>query len=85
MSLRDRLGNGSNGRGPLYRQRHWPDDRAIQQAAERQTASLAGIVVVLVLLIGGLFLVRHLRTTSLIENCLLAGHRNCDALIVHTN
>jgi hypothetical protein len=67
---------------PLYRQRHWPDDRATQQAAERQTASLAGIVVVLVLLIGGLFLVRQLRTTSLIEDCLLAGHRNCDALIV---
>ena len=67
----------------MYRPRHWPDDRATQQAAERQTASLAGIVVVLVLLIGGLFLVRQLRTTSQIEDCLLAGYRDCDALINH--
>jgi hypothetical protein len=67
----------------LYRHRHWPDDRASQQAAERQTASLAGIVVILMLLIGGLFLVRQLRTASKIEDCLLAGGRNCDSMVIY--
>jgi hypothetical protein len=67
----------------LYRHRHWPDDRASQQAAGRQTASLAGIVVILLLLIGGLFLVQQLRTASKIEDCLLAGRRDCDAMVIH--
>jgi hypothetical protein len=36
-----------------------------------------------VLLIGGLFLVRQLRTASKIEDCLLAGRRNCDAMVIN--
>jgi hypothetical protein len=68
---------------PLSRRRDWPDDDTSQQAADRQTASLVGIVVILVLLIGGLFLVEQLRTASRIEDCLLAGRRNCDSLVIH--
>jgi hypothetical protein len=69
----------------LYRRRHGTEDDASQQAADRQTASLAGIVVILMLLVGGLFLVQELRTASKIEDCLLAGHRNCDSLVTHKN
>jgi hypothetical protein len=68
--------------GPLYRHHHWPDNQADNQSAARQTASLAGIVVVLLLLVGGLFLVQQLRTASMIEDCLLSGRRNCDALVI---
>ena len=71
--------------GALYRHRHWPDDRASQDAAARQTAGLAAIVIILLLLIGGLFLVQQLRTASRIEDCLLAGRQNCDALVVSGN
>jgi hypothetical protein len=71
--------------GPLYRHRHWQEDGTIEQAAERRTAGLAGIVVILVLLIGGLFLVQQLRAVSNTEDCLLAGRRNCDAVVIHRN
>jgi hypothetical protein len=67
--------------GSLYRQDHWLEDRSADKAAERRTASLAGIVIVLVLLVGGLFLVQHLRTETLIEDCLMAGRQNCDILV----
>jgi hypothetical protein len=65
----------------LYRQDHWREDEADDKAAERQTSSLAGIVVILVLLIGGLFLVRQLHTETLLEDCLMAGRQNCDFLL----
>jgi hypothetical protein len=51
------------------------------KTARRQTAGLAGIVIVLVLLIGGLFLVQRLRLETLIEDCLMAGRQNCDILV----
>jgi hypothetical protein len=37
--------------------------------------------VVLLLLVGGLFLVQQLRAASMVEDCLLAGRRNCDVLV----
>ena len=67
--------------GCLYRHHHWLEDRPDHKAARRQTASLAGIVIILLLLVGGLFLVQHLRKTAMIEDCLMAGRRNCDALV----
>jgi len=67
----------------LYRHHHWLDDSAEQETAQRQTASLASIAVVLVLLVGGLFLVQQLRTASRLQDCLLSGRRNCDALVIH--
>jgi hypothetical protein len=49
--------------------------------AERQTASLAGVAVTLLLLVVGLFLVRELHASSTIEDCLMAGRTNCDWLV----
>jgi hypothetical protein len=54
------------------------DDEA---AADRQTASLAGVAITLVLLIVGLFLVRELHAKAAIEDCLMAGRSNCDWLV----
>jgi hypothetical protein len=52
-----------------------------EEAANRQTASLAGIAVTLLLLVAGLFLVRELHTKSMIEDCLMAGRVHCDWLV----
>lgn len=49
-----------------------------QEAANRQTASLAGIAITLLLLVLGLFLIRELHAKSAIEDCLMAGRGNCD-------
>lgn len=51
------------------------------EAANRQTASLAGVAVTLLLLVVGLFLVHELHAKAMIEDCLMSGRRNCDALI----
>ncbi len=56
-----------------------PEDQ--QDAADRQTASLAGLAVVLLLVVVGLFLVRTLHQKTAIEDCLLSGRRNCDAIV----
>ena len=47
------------------------------QDAARRTAALMGFIVVLVLAIAGVFLVRELRLSTSIEDCLMAGRRNC--------
>jgi hypothetical protein len=52
-----------------------------EKATQRQTASLAGVVIVLLLLVGGLFLVQQLRAASMIEDCMLSGRHDCDALL----
>jgi hypothetical protein len=61
--------------------RSGPDPARDREDADRRTAGLAAIVVVLLLLIGGLLLARTLHKKSLLEDCLLAGRRNCDQLI----
>jgi hypothetical protein len=50
-----------------------------QEAADRQTASLAGVAVTLLLLVVGLFLIHELHAKSMVEDCLLAGRSNCNA------
>ena len=67
----------------MYSYHHWRDDDADEKIAQRQTDALAGLAVVLLLLVGGLFLVQQLRATTQIEDCLLAGRTNCDTLVVH--
>ena len=52
-----------------------------KEDAERQTRSLAGLAVVLALAVAALFLVQHLRREGQIEDCLMAGRSNCDALL----
>ena len=51
-------------------------------AANRITASLAGLAVALVLVIGGLLLLRGLAEKSRVEDCLLAGRINCDRVLL---
>ena len=54
----------------------------MEDVANRRTASLAGVAVILLLLVVGLFLVQTLRTKALIEDCLLSGRRNCDTFVL---
>ena len=53
-----------------------------EQAEEnRVTSSLAGLVVALLIVVAGLFLFIQLRDKARIEDCLLSGRTNCDALV----
>jgi len=47
----------------------------------RQTRALAALAIVLALAVAALFLVQHLKREGEIEDCLMAGRSNCDALI----
>ena len=58
-----------------------PDPARDREEADRRTAGLAAIVVVLLLLIGGLMLAKSLHRKSQLEDCLMAGRRDCDQLI----
>ncbi len=63
----------------------WARHDAVEdEAAEenRLTASLAGLTVALMLVVAGLFLIQHLRDKARIEDCLISGRSNCDALVV---
>ena len=55
-----------------------------EEAANRQTASLAAVAVTLLLLTVGLFLVLELRTKVGIEDCLMASRINCYKLVQST-
>lgn len=72
-------------KGCLYTHHPLLDQRDDETAANRRTAGLVGIVVTLLLLIVGLFLVHQLRSSAAVEDCLLAGCRNCDALVTTQN
>lgn len=52
-----------------------------EEAANRQTSSLAGLAVALLLVVVGLFLIRTLHEKTAVEDCLLSGRRNCDAVV----
>jgi hypothetical protein len=58
-----------------------PDPARDREDADRRTAGLAALAVVLALLVGGLMLTQTLHRKSQLEDCLLAGHRDCDKLI----
>lgn len=51
-----------------------PED---QVEADRQTASLAGLAVSLLLVVLGLFLVNELHAKAKLEDCLLSGQSHC--------
>jgi hypothetical protein len=64
----------------MQQERPWlvePDE----DAANRQTSSLAGVAITLLLLVIGLFLVRQLHHKSIVEDCLMAGRTQCDWLV----
>ena len=65
----------------MHQQRRWARNAEDQAAANRQTASLAGVAVTLLLLVVGLFLVRALHRQTVIQDCLMAGRSNCDRLV----
>ena len=52
-----------------------------EKEADRQTASLAGIAVALVLVVIGLFLVHRLYLKASLEDCLMSGRQNCDTQV----
>jgi hypothetical protein len=52
-----------------------------EEAANRQTASLGGVAITLLLLVVGLFLVHELHAKAAIEDCLMAGRISCDRLV----
>jgi hypothetical protein len=64
----------------MHKERPWFVERD-EDAANRQTASLAGIAITLLLLVAGLFLVRELHAKVAIEDCLMSGRANCDLLV----
>ncbi len=51
-----------------------------EAAANRQTASLAGLALVLGLIVVGLFLVGSLHNYSRLDDCVLSGSRSCEML-----
>ena len=51
-------------------------------AANRQTESLAALAVLLLLVVVGVFLARTLESKAAVEDCLLAGGHNCDAVLI---
>jgi uncharacterized membrane protein len=64
----------------MQQERPWIIDEE-EKAADRQTASLGGVAITLLLLVLGLFLVRELHAKGMIEDCLMAGRTNCDQLV----
>ena len=58
----------------------WVEDSEAADA-DRQTASLAGVAITLLLLVIGLFLVRTLHAESTVEDCLMAGRLNCNLVV----
>jgi hypothetical protein len=57
------------------------DDIRSQQEADRQSKALAALALIIALALVALIVVQHLRREGQIEDCLLAGRSNCDALI----
>jgi hypothetical protein len=51
------------------------------QESDRQTASLAGMAVTLLVIVVCVFLMHHLHAKAALEDCLMSGRLNCDALI----
>jgi hypothetical protein len=48
-----------------------------QEGEQRRTAALMGFIVILLLAIAGVVLMREISRTTRIEDCLMAGRRNC--------
>lgn len=53
-----------------------------QAEDNRVTASLAGLAMALFLVTIGLFLVQNLSRKARLEDCLLSGRPNCDAMLL---
>jgi hypothetical protein len=62
----------------MQQHRPWLLERDDDEAANRQTASLGGVAITLLLLVVGLFRVHELHAKAAVEDCLMAGRINCD-------
>jgi hypothetical protein len=62
----------------------WLFEAEDDEAADRQTASLGAVAVILALLVFSLFLVHVLQSKAVIEDCLLSGRTNCNLLVGDT-
>ncbi|MCW3477156.1 hypothetical protein [Limobrevibacterium gyesilva] len=51
------------------------------EAADRQTSSLAGLALTLLIVVVCLFVFKELQSKTAIEDCLMAGRTNCDILV----
>jgi len=60
-------------------------DQDLHADADRQTASLAGLAVTLLIVVACLFLFQELRNKAMIEDCLLSGRNNCDTVVAKLN
>ena len=49
----------------------------IEEGEARRTRASMGLIVILLLAIAGVVLVRELRDKAALEDCLMAGRRNC--------
>jgi hypothetical protein len=66
----------------MHQQPTWIEqEQEAEETANRQTLSLGGVAITLVLLVIGVFLVRELHAKAAIQDCLLAGRSNCDWLV----
>ncbi len=54
-------------------------------AADRQTASLAGLALMLALVVIGLVLVHRLHHEARVEDCLIAGRIDCTGVVMTQN
>ena len=69
------------GEADMYQRRPWISDDEAEEEANRQTASLAGVAITLLLLVLGVFLIHQLHSEAQVEDCLLSGRSNCDKLL----
>jgi len=65
----------------MQQDRPWHRVEPEDEAADRQTSSLAAVAVTLLLLVIGLYLVHELHDKVAVEDCLMAGRINCDRLV----
>jgi hypothetical protein len=53
------------------------DNDSDENSADRSTARLAGLALILLLAVLGLYLAQKLRSQSHLEDCLMSGRTNC--------
>jgi hypothetical protein len=52
-------------------------EQSDEEADQRRSAALIGLIIILALAIAGVVLVRELRERSRLEDCLMSGRTNC--------
>jgi hypothetical protein len=51
------------------------------EGADRQTLSLAGLAITLLIVVACVFVIRQLHAKTAIEDCLMQQRSNCDVLV----